>query len=287
MVYSMTGFASINFNLREVNYNIELKALNSKGLDFIYKAPAIFRSLEINLKNIIQKNLERGKIELSIHTKDGKRGFVGINEDLFAQQYEFLKNLSQKMGSSSEVFPLVVQNYNNLAEIEDLTEEEHTAFFTVIEEVCQSVQVFRKEEGQAIETDILEWISKIEETKNVIALVGDKRIEARREKLLTGIQDIVVAHEIDYNRLGQEMIYYIEKLDISEELSRLQQHIQLFRQTLSNTESAGKKLGFIAQEMGREINTIGSKANDSEIQHLVVYMKDWLERIKEQLNNVI
>ena len=287
MVSSMTGFATENFQLRDINYNLELKTLNSKGIDFTYKSPSLFRNFEIQVKSIIQKNLERGKLELTIQSKDAKKGFNAINEEVFAQQYDFLKNLATKSGSSAEVFPLVVQNYNNLIEIEDLTEDETTAFYQIIESLCQKVNQYRMEEGNVIKNDLIEWIHKIETTKNLIANLGDKRIEIRREKLLQGIQEMATANEIDYNRLGQEVIYYIEKLDISEELSRLQQHIQLFTQTLNSLEHAGKKLGFVAQEMGREINTIGSKANDSEIQHLVVDMKDLLERIKEQLNNVV
>ena len=287
MVSSMTGFATENFQLRDINYNLELKTLNSKGIDFIYKSPSLFRNFEIQVKSIIQKNLERGKLELTIQSKDAKKGFNAINEEVFAQQYDFLKNLATQSGSSAEVFPLVVQNYNNLIEIEDLTEDETTAFYQIIESLCQKVNQYRMEEGNVIKNDLIEWIHKIETTKNLIANLGDKRIEIRREKLLQGIQEMATANEIDYNRLGQEVIYYIEKLDISEELSRLQQHIQLFTQTLNSLEHAGKKLGFVAQEMGREINTIGSKANDSEIQHLVVDMKDLLERIKEQLNNVV
>ena len=287
MVSSMTGFATENFQLRDINYNLELKTLNSKGIDFIYKSPSLFRNFEIQVKSIIQKNLERGKLELTIQSKDAKKGFNAINEEVFAQQYDFLKNLAAQSGSSAEVFPLVVQNYNNLIEIEDLTEYETTAFYQIIESLCQKVNQYRMEEGNVIKNDLIEWIHKIETTKNLIANLGDKRIEIRREKLLQGIQEMATANEIDYNRLGQEVIYYIEKLDISEELSRLQQHIQLFTQTLNSLEHAGKKLGFVAQEMGREINTIGSKANDSEIQHLVVDMKDLLERIKEQLNNVV
>jgi uncharacterized protein (TIGR00255 family) len=287
MVNSMTGFATENFTLRDNNYTLELKTLNSKGLDFIFKSPSLFRNLEIQVKSIVQKNLERGKLELSIQSKDAKKGFNAINEEVFSQQYDFLKNLSTKVGSSAEVFSLVVQNYNSLTEVEDLTTEEIEKFQGTIESLCQKVNQYRLQEGDVIKRDLLEWVNKIEATKNLVANIGDRRIETRREKLLLGIREIASANEIDYNRLGQEVIYYIEKLDISEELSRLQQHIQLFLQTMNSAEYAGKKLGFISQEMGREINTIGSKANDSELQHLVVEMKDLLERIKEQLNNVV
>jgi len=287
MVNSMTGFGSENLTLRDINYTLELKTLNSKGLDFFFKSPSLFRNLEIQIKGLIQKKLERGKVELSIQSKDGKKGFATINQEIFIQQYDFLKNLSNTVGSAAEVFPLVVQNYNSLIEIEDLTAEEIEKLLSIVECLCDKVNAFRIQEGTVIQNDLLEWVSKIENTKNTISALGDKRIDIRKEKLLQGISEIATANEIDYNRLGQEVIYYIEKIDISEELSRLQQHIQLFLQTIDSIENTGKKLGFIAQEMGREINTIGSKANDSGIQHLVVDMKDLLERIKEQLNNVV
>lgn len=287
MLNSMTGFGSETLTLRETNYVIEIKTLNSKGLDFFFKSPSIFRNLEIQLKSLIQKSLERGKIELNISTKDGKKGFFSIDETLFIQQYNFLANLAQKVNSTKDVFPLVVQNYSNLQDVEDLNEEELKTIFSTIDAICKKVNQFRTEEGKVVENDINTWLTQIETNKNTIANIEPTRISNRKEKLLQGIQDIAVANEIDYNRLGQEMIYYIEKLDISEELSRLSQHINLFRSSVSSTENAGKKLGFVVQEIGREINTIGSKANDSEIQHLVVDMKDQLEKIKEQLNNIV
>lgn len=283
----MTGFGSETLILRETNYVIEIKTLNSKGLDFFFKSPTIFRNLEIQLKSIIQKSLERGKIELNISTKDGKKGFFSIDEALFIQQYDFLASLAQKVNSTKDIFPLVVQNYSNIQDVEDLNEEELKLIFSTIESICSKVHLFRKEEGKVIESDVNTWLMQIENNKNTIASIEPLRVSNRKEKLLQGIKDITVANEIDYVRLGQEMIYYIEKLDISEELSRLTQHIILFRQTISSTENAGKKLGFVTQEIGREINTIGSKANDSEIQHLVVDMKDQLEKIKEQLNNIV
>lgn len=287
MVHSMTGFASENFVFRETNYNLELKTLNSKGWEFNFKSPVFFRNLEIQIKGILQKKLERGKIELSIQTKDTKKGFVAIDEQIFSQQYEYLKKLATHVGSSAEVFSLVVQNYHNIVEIEDLSSDEVNEFVLLIGNLCQKLEEYRIIEGTVIKNDLLDWVDKIEVAMQTISKISDKRIDIRREKLLQGIREIANSTEIDYNRLGQEIIYYIEKLDISEELSRLQQHIQLFLKTLHSNEHSGKKLGFVAQEMGREINTIGAKANDSEIQHIVVNMKDLLERVKEQLNNVV
>jgi uncharacterized protein (TIGR00255 family) len=283
----MTGFGSEILTLRDTNYVIEIKTLNSKGLDFFFKSPSIFRNQEIQIKSAIQKALERGKIEVNISTKDGKKGFFSIDEALFVQQYDFLANLAQKVNSNKDVFPLVVQNYSNLQDVEDLNEDEVKLIFSTIESACNKVIEFRIQEGKVIENDINLWLTQIETNKNTIANVEPARVSNRKEKLLQGIHDITVATEIDYNRLGQEMIYYIEKLDISEELSRLTQHIILFRQSMADSNNAGKKLGFVTQEIGREINTIGSKANDSEIQHLVVDMKDQLEKIKEQLNNIV
>lgn len=282
----MTGFSTDTIEIRQTNYTIEIKTLNSKGIEFNYKSPSLFRNLELSIKSIVQKKLERGKIDLMIYSKDAKRTYQNIDEDLFSQQYSFYKNLAEKVGSNTDVFSLVVQNYSTLQEIEDLSEDETNLILKMIENLCDIVTQYRRTEGQVIEYDISEWVNLIEERKNNIAVIEPQRIESRREKLLTGIQDIALNNEIDYNRLAQEVIYYIEKLDISEELSRLSQHIELFRQTIRLDQNNGKKLGFISQEMGREINTIGSKSNDSELQHLVVDMKDQLERIKEQLNNV-
>lgn len=286
MLLSMTGFSTDTIEIRQTNYTIEIKTLNSKGIEFNYKSPSLFRNLELSIKSIVQKKLERGKIDLMIYSKDAKRTYQNIDEDLFSQQYSFYKNLAEKVGSNTDVFSLVVQNYSTLQEIEDLSEDETNLILKMIENLCDIVTQYRRTEGQVIEYDISEWVNLIEERKNNIAVIEPQRIESRREKLLTGIQDIALNNEIDYNRLAQEVIYYIEKLDISEELSRLSQHIELFRQTIRLDQNNGKKLGFISQEMGREINTIGSKSNDSELQHLVVDMKDQLERIKEQLNNV-
>lgn len=286
MLQSMTGFASASFTLRDTHYIMELKTLNSKGLEFIYKTPSLYRNLEIQIKSQIQKQLERGKIELSINTRDGKKGIFGISEQQFAQQYSFFQNLSQSVNAAVEVFPLVVQHYNNLSDTEELNEEEIMEITTLIHNLSQHLIQYRLEEGKSIEKDIINWIETIETQKNTIATIEPERIQVRREKLLQGLKELSLSQEIDYNRLGQEVIYYIEKLDISEEISRLTQHIQLFKTNLAEN-STGKKLGFIAQEIGREINTIGSKANDSEIQHRVVDMKDQLERIKEQLNNVL
>ena len=287
MLSSMTGFGSETLTLRDISYVLELKTLNSKGFDFIFKSPILFRNMEIQFKSSIQKSLERGKIEFSINTKDGKKGFFSIDENLFAQQYDFLANLSRKVNSDTDIFPLVVQNYSSLTEIEDLNEIEVESLVNCIDSLCDKVKQYRNVEGEVIGNDILSWIQIIEDRKEKIAVVEPQRAGIRREKLLQGIKELSQANEVDYNRLGQEMIYYIEKLDISEELSRLTQHISLFRQSMNLNENLGKKLGFISQEMGREINTIGSKANDSEIQHLVVDMKDQLEKIKEQLNNVV
>lgn len=287
MLYSMTGYSVETLTLRGALYNLELKSLNSKGFDYIFKSPSLFRNLEIDTKNLVQKNLERGKIECSISYKDSKKGFLAIDEATFVQQYTFLSNIAQKLDSQSDIFSIVVDKYNTMVEVEDLNGEEISIVHNAIQILCDKLIEYRRREGEKTTHDILEWISEIRSHLKAVESIDPKRKEQRREKLLQGIKEFSSSNEIDYNRLGQEVIYYIEKLDISEEISRLTEHLRLFSDTVNMPENTGKKLGFIAQEMGREINTIGSKANDAEMQHIVVDMKDCLEKIKEQLNNVV
>lgn len=287
MLYSMTGFGAETLHLRNATYSIEIKCLNSKTLDFNFKSSSLFRNLEIEVKSKIQEMLERGKIELLVYSKEVKKGFLSINEENFQQHYHFLQGIADRVGSNTDVFSLVVSNYASMTDNEDLTDEEKSLFFETINNCCEKVIVYRQQEGVSTTKDILDWLEHIRLNLNKVELLGPRRIDLRREKLLTSMTDIIQSSDIDYNRLGQEMIFYIEKFDISEEISRLNQHIDLFNKTIVAPENTGKKLGFVAQEMGREINTIGSKANDAEIQHHVVEMKDLLERIKEQLNNIL
>ena len=287
MLYSMTGYGAETLQIRGSLYNLEIKSLNSKGFDFIFKSPSLFRNLEIDLKNQIQTKLERGKVELSISYKEAKKGFLSIDENTFIQQYAFLQDIAQKVQAKSDIFSIVVDKYSSMVEIEELNEDEVKMFNEAISSLCDKSILYRKNEGEKTTIDILNWITSIEAAVKEVAILDPKRVELRKEKLLAGIKEFTASNEIDYNRLGQEIIYYIEKFDVSEEISRLNQHLKLFSSTVNLPENTGKKLGFISQEMGREINTIGSKANDAEIQHIVVEMKDLLERIKEQLNNIV
>jgi uncharacterized protein (TIGR00255 family) len=287
MLYSMTGYGAETLQIRGSLYNLELKSLNSKGFDFVFKSPSLFRNLEIDLKNQIQTKLERGKVELSISFKEAKKGFLAIDENTFIQQYAFLQDIAQKVQAKSDIFSIVVDKYSSLVEIEELNAEEIEIFNETISALCDRAILYRKNEGAKTTQDIVNWVKSIEKCVIEVARLDPVRVELRREKLLTGIREFTKTNEIDYNRLGQEIIYYIEKFDVSEEISRLNQHLSLFTKTVSLPENTGKKLGFISQEIGREVNTIGSKANDAEIQHVVVEMKDLLERIKEQLNNIV
>lgn len=287
MITSMTGFGSETFQLRGITYSIEIKTLNSKGFEFVLKASTIFRNLEIDTKNLIQKNLERGKIELAIYTKDSRKGSMTIDEQNFVQQYEFLNQLAKSVGSTVDVFPIALDKYTSMSDGIDFNDDELKLFYNSVESVCEQTSRFRKIEGAKTAADLENWLDVITFSLDKILTIDPNRAEAKRQKILTNIKDLVSEADIDYNRLHQEMVFYIEKYDISEEVSRLRQHLQLFRVTMSEVENCGKKLGFIAQEMGREINTIGSKANDADMQGLVVEMKDYLERIKEQLNNIL
>lgn len=283
----MTGFGESTVELRDTAYAIEIKSLNSKGVEINFRCPTIFRNLEIVLKNNIQKSLQRGKIDISISTQGTKKHTLDIDEALFIEQYNYLKSLAEKVQSNTDVFSLALSYSNVTSEVESLTPEEINTIEVQVQQACEQLTQYRKTEGIPIFNDLTEWINEIESTLQKIQSIEKNRIETKREKLLQSVSELKDKFEIDSARFEQELIFYIEKLDISEEISRLTQHLKLFRDTTAENDMVGKKLNFISQEMGREINTIGSKSNDYELQHYVVNMKDHLEKIKEQLNNVL
>lgn len=287
MIISMTGFGESVLELRNTTYTIELKSLNSKGTEITLRCPSLFRNLEILLKNNIQKNLQRGKIDISISSTSTKKGTLEIDESLFIEQYNTLKTLAEKVEATDKIFSLALSYSNINPEIEILTPEEIKIIETQVQAACDQLYNYRKTEGVPISEDLILWINDIESSLQKIIATERKRIDLKREKLNQSVKELKEKFEIDSARFEQELIFYIEKLDISEEISRLTQHIKLFRDTTLENEMVGKKLNFISQEIGREINTIGSKSNDYELQHLVVNMKDQLEKIKEQLNNVL
>lgn len=286
---SMTGYAKVQVALGEKKLNIEIKTLNSKQLDLIVKLPALIRSRELEIRAMLNR-LERGKVELVVAEEAGTNAPV-LNEDLLAGRIRALQQLMSKMNLDIDESPML-GSLLNMTDIwstgadDQLSDEEWERFSAGLQQAIDLTDRFRADEGAVLEKDFHKHVDLIEEKLREIPQYESERIDTAKDRIMRYMEDASVK-DVDSNRFEQELIYYLEKLDITEEKVRLQKHIDYFRQTMSEEQTCGKKLGFVAQEMGREINTTGSKANHVEIQKLVVAMKDELEKIKEQLGNVL
>lgn len=288
MLQSMTGFGKSNalFDSRKVS--IEIRTLNSKGLDLNMKVPPLYKEAEPFLRKLISNKLNRGKIEFSLFLESEKTGESGlVNRELATAYYNEIKILNESWGEKPiDYLSLVLRLPDVLNnEITDIEESEIERLKELTIEACEMVESFRKKEGLDLQKEFRQRVSEIRNLLDEIVPYEKERIDATRERLLKGLNEIN-SEKVDSNRFEQEMIFYIEKLDIAEEKMRLSNHLSYFEETLELPNS-GKKLGFIAQEMGREINTIGSKCNHSEMQRRVVLMKDSLEKIKEQVLNTL
>ena len=288
----MTGYGLGTLSNQDVEIRVETKSLNSKFADVNVRFPRVLSEKELEIRNRIINKLQRGKINVNIDLQLlGKaEPAQQYNEALFVQYYNQLKHLSNKViANDSDIFRMAISAPDvTLSRTESgLGADVWDVVMNVLEESIEKCDKFRMDEGAAIEKTLDSGIKEIEKSLNEIAGMDNGRIESIRQRLHNNLAEVIEEEQIDKNRLEQEIIFYIEKLDISEEKSRLQTHLDYFRETLGQEESQGKKLNFIAQEMGREINTIGSKANDSDIQKRVVMMKDELEKIKEQVLNVL
>jgi uncharacterized protein (TIGR00255 family) len=288
MLQSMTGFGKSNalFDSRKVS--IEIRTLNSKGLDLNMKVPPLYKEAEPFLRKLISNKLNRGKIEFSLFIESEKTGESGlVNRELATAYYNEIKILNESWGEKPiDYLSLVLRLPDVLNnEITDIEESEIERLKELTIEACEMVESFRKKEGLDLQKEFRQRVSEIRNLLDEIVPYEKERIDATRERLLKGLNEIN-SEKVDSNRFEQEMIFYIEKLDIAEEKMRLSNHLSYFEETLELPNS-GKKLGFIAQEMGREINTIGSKCNHSEMQRSVVLMKDSLEKIKEQVLNTL
>lgn len=285
---SMTGFAQKQCILGNRKLTIEIKTLNSKALDIIFKAPAVLRAKELEIRSFISR-LERGKIEVYVTEENDTSNSNQLNEALVAERFAQLNSLSQSLNCShNNLFETVVSMPDvwTKAENNELSDEDWAMLSASFNEAITEVDNFRKHEGEILKVDFIKHIDLIEQKLNKVPQYEQERISTAKERIRKYLSDAAIK-DVDENRFEQELIYYLEKLDITEEKIRLQKHIDYFRDTMNNEEGSGKKLGFIAQEMGREINTTGSKANHVEIQKLVVEMKDELEKIKEQLGNIL
>lgn len=284
----MTGFAKKQCTLADCKIIIEIKTLNSKTLDLILKLPASLHSHDTEIRSMLGR-LARGKVEAIITEESNANGCSKINEALVTSRYQELSTLSKAIGCpSNSLFETIIAMPDvwESASTEELSGDDWSAVAKAIQESIDEVERTRSHEGTVLQADFVKHVDLIENLLAEIPQYETERIQTARERICKYFSENAIK-EIDRNRFEQELIYYLEKFDITEEKVRLQKHIDYFRQTMSTEEGSGKKLGFIAQEMGREINTTGSKANHVEIQKIVVQMKDELEKIKEQLGNIL
>ncbi len=292
MIKSMTGFGQVAVANGSLSISIEVKSLNSKFLDLSLRLPRKFSEKEMEIRNLIAEKLERGKITLNIDIQESAKPSEAkrYNEDLFVSYYTELKRLADRvMAGYDAIFQMALNSPDVLLTTskEELQSSEWEQIKDLTVNALDKCEQFRIAEGSILEEKIKEYISTIANGLSAVEKIDPSRIEKIRARIKNNITDFFGNEGFDVNRLEQEIIFYIEKLDIHEERVRLKTHLDYFLKLLWEKQSNGKKLGFLSQEIGREINTIGSKANDAEMQKHVVAMKEELEKIKEQLNNVL
>ncbi len=290
---SMTGFGSARLDADQYSVSVEIRSLNSKSMDLSVRTPRFLSDKEYEIRNMVQKALVRGKVSVSIEFVKNKtqKARNTVNRELLKAYYTELSEVADNLGASKgELFRLALHMPEVLQQEEqdeDAAEADWSLVQPLLQEALQNINVFRADEGKALTTEIMSYIDRI----RILLAEVDKHDPVRMENIRTRIRGHIAelsnSEHFDQNRFEQEMVYYMEKLDIAEEKVRLVNHLHYFTETVYLPEPTGKKLGFISQEIGREINTIGSKANDSTIQHHVVEMKEELEKIKEQINNIL
>lgn len=282
---SMTGYGKQILQLPNKKITIEIRTLNSRGIDIFARIPSLYRELEMDFRKYIGKSLQRGKIDFTISIE--LTGNITPNQINLPVVNAYLKELSTlNYASDSDLLSIAMRLPDAVvASREEVEDDEVKAITNALYQTLEKVEKFRIQEGKALEKDFRLRIQNIQSYLKKIENIDQERIKRLRERLRKAVSDL--KENIDENRFEQELIFYIERYDITEEKIRLQNHLDYFLQTLDNKESNGKKIGFISQEMGREINTIGSKANDSSLQKLVIQMKEELEKIKEQSLNIV
>jgi len=286
MIQSMTGFGKASLQLPTKKITVELKSLNSKGLDLNTRMPSVYREMELGLRNQISQRLERGKIDFSLYIEvTGEETSSKINVPIIKGYINQMKAVIPN-ADETELMKMAVRMPDALkTERDEIDENEWKEIQKVINEALENIANFRKDEGVSLEKEFLHRIANIMTLMNNAVAYDAERVETVKTRLKTALDELQV--NVDQNRFEQELIFYLEKYDITEEKVRLENHLNYFIETLAGTEANGRKLGFITQEMGREINTMGSKSNHTEMQKLVVMMKDELEKIKEQVLNVL
>lgn len=286
MIKSMTGFGKATLQLPTKKITVEVKSLNSKGLDLNVRMPSLYREMELGLRNQIASKLERGKVDFSIYVEStAEQTSNKVNIPIVKAYINQLKQVYAD-ADETELMKMAVRMPDTLkTEREEIDENEWAEIKKVIDESLENILTFRIDEGLSLEKEFQLRIGNIRKYMNELLELDPDRIKAIKERLLTAIEELKV--NVDENRFEQELIYYLEKLDITEEKVRLSNHLDYFLETINGMEANGRKLGFITQEIGREINTMGSKSNHAPMQKLVVMMKDELEKIKEQVLNVL
>ena len=286
MIQSMTGFGKASLQLPTKKITVEIKSLNSKGLDLNTRMPSVFREMELGLRNQISQRLERGKIDFSLYIEvTGEETTSKINVPIVKGYINQMKAVIPN-ADETELMKMAVRMPDALkTERDEIDPNEWKQIQTVIDEALNNIATFRKYEGASLDKEFQLRIANIERLMNEAVSYDAERVETVKTRLRTALDELKV--NVDENRFEQELIFYLEKYDITEEKVRLGNHLKYFIETVNGNEANGRKLGFITQEMGREINTMGSKSNHTEMQKLVVMMKDELEKIKEQVLNVL
>jgi len=286
MIRSMTGFARSLFESQDISMTVEIRALNSKNLELNLRLPYSYRSWEDELRTAIKPQLLRGKVDVNLNVKQqGAAAAAELNKDVISDYIQQLREIAEV--NPAELLPIATRLPDALQSAEVLPDDnQKKEIFGLVQQAIKQLIDYQTVEGQAMTKDLNAQIESIEEGLEQVNNTKDRRIQQVRSKLQNNLKSLAV--EVDQNRFEQELIFFLEKFDINEEIVRLRQHLLYFCEVMNNeTETKGKKLGFITQEIGREINTIGSKANDASLQKEIVQMKDALERIKEQLLNIL
>lgn len=285
MIQSMTGYGKEVVQLPSKTITIEIKSLNSKGLDLNTRVPSAYREKELEIRDLLAKSLQRGKVDFSLYIEvTGEEVTTQLNEGVVKQYIKQLANVVN--GDPVELLKMAVRMPDALkTEREEIDEKEYKAILKGIDKALEAINEYRTDEGLVLENDFLERSKTISKLLEEVIALDPERIDGVKERLRKAVADL--KEKVDENRFEQELIYYLEKYDITEEKVRLKNHLEYFEESLKSHDSNGKKLGFITQEIGREINTIGSKANYAPMQQVVVRMKDELEKIKEQALNVL
>ena len=290
MVKSMTGFGKGEAALQNKKITVEIRSLNSKQLDLGLRLPAVYRQSEYEIRNIIARTIQRGKVDVFVNVESqAVETPARINKEVFREYLHQMTDTLAFAGIDADydaIVPVIMRLPEVVStETESISDEEHAALIAATEAAAARLDAFRMQEGAILIADLLGRVDRIESYKEEVVPFEKARTETIKARILDNLEKLQA--DVDRNRLEQEMIFYLEKLDITEEKVRLANHCRYFREVAAGEEGAGRKLGFIAQEMGREINTMGSKANESNIQILVVKMKDELEKIKEQVLNIL